>query len=318
MGKREQAPSEEAFRQSEMWKAQIEKGLQEVQTLRDRLKPVPFDSGLWEKYTGAYGEVREDVAFLFCPAELVPETKKMRRLDREEKGSYEIIFDNLSESLAHQLSLYDGSYLAMPYLVLLLEKKRRNQDYEWEKKIISLAGDILSTDIPCYGGGSEGERQVPEEIMESYDQSVALLQEMTDAFLRQNMKRLKEEDPAWLQYFSTDLLAILSDREAAFQMLMGQWEQCPVSCPECGYYDEDMEADGFYDKGQLKKIEPVVPSEKNWDQISPKDTRHWFDSLVRELGVEDAWKVSYYYGTYTCPDCGSKGILIEWMKAMDE
>ena len=48
MGKREQAPSEEAFRQSEMWKAQIEKGLQEVQTLRDRLKPVPFDSGLWE------------------------------------------------------------------------------------------------------------------------------------------------------------------------------------------------------------------------------------------------------------------------------
>ena len=316
MDQRGQAPTEEALKQADLWKAEIEKGLQEVQTLREQLKPVPFPSGLWGEYTGAYGEVREDTAFLFCPEELVPEMTKMRRLDREEKSSYEITFDNLSESLTHQLSLYDGSYLVMPYLVLLLEKRRRKQDYEWEKKIISLAGDVLSTDIPYCGGG--GGRPMPEEVMQSYERSVEVLKEMTEEFLHQNLERLKGEDPGWLQYFCTDLLAILGDREAAFCLLIGQWEQCPVACPECGYYDEDMEADGFYDKEQLKKIEPAAPSKEKWDQAGFEDTYGWFDSLVRELGVEDAWKVSYYYGTYTCPECGNKGILIDWMKETDD
>ena len=310
--KNAQAQQEEARRQSDMWKAEIEKGLQEVQELRERLKPVEFSSGLWEQYGGAYGDIREDVAFLFCPEELIPETMKLRRLDPEEKSDYEIIFDNLCENLTHQLSLYDGTYLAMPYLVLLLERRRRKQDYEWEKKIIQAAGDVLSTDIPYCGGGDE--TQMPEEIMESYQLSVELLQEMTKEFLEQNIERLKEEDPGWLQYFCTDLLAILGDREAAFQMLIGQWEQCPVTCPECDYYDEDMEADGFYDQEQLKKIEPAKSVIGKWDGKSYEDTYLWFSNLVHELGVEDEWKVSYYYGTYTCPECGSKGILIDWMK----
>lgn len=307
-----QAQQEEARRQSDMWKAKIEEGLQEVQKLRDRLKPVEFSSGLWEQYTGAYGDIREDVAFLFCPEELIPETGKLRRLDPEEKSDYEIIFDNLCENLTHQLSLYDGTYLAVPYLVLLLEKRRQKQDYEWEKKIIQAAGDVLSTDIPYCGGGDE--TQMPEEVMESYQMSVEILQEMTKDFLERNMERLKEEDPGWLQYFCTDLMAILGDREAAFQMLIGQWEQCPVSCPECNYYDEDMEADGFYDQEQLKKIEPAQSVIGKWDGKSYEDTYLWFSNLVHELGVEDEWKVPYYYGTYTCPECGSRGILIEWMK----
>lgn len=315
-GSRLEKQQEEAAEQSAMWKAEIEKGLQEVQELRDRLKPVEFASALWEKYHGAYGDIREDVAFLFCPDNLVPEMGKFRRLDMEEKSDYEINFDNLCENLTHQLSLYDGTYLAMPYLVLLLEQKRRKPDYEWEKKIIQAAGDILSTDIPYCGGGSGV--QMPEEIMNSYRLSVELLQEMTRNFLERNMERLKAEDPGWLQYFCTDLMAILGDREAAFHMLIGQWEQCPVSCPECGYYDEDMEADGFYDKEQLKKIEPAASVIGKWDHKSYEDTYLWFSNLAHELGVEDAWKISYYYGTYTCPECKSRGILIEWMKETDE
>lgn len=85
--------------QSDMWKAEIEKGLNKVKELRMQLKPVEFTSKLWETYQGAYGDVREDVAFLFCPKELIPDTEKLRRLDDEEKDSYEIIFDNLSQNL---------------------------------------------------------------------------------------------------------------------------------------------------------------------------------------------------------------------------
>ena len=316
MDNRKQAPDEEALRQAGIWKAEIEKGLQEVQELRERLKPVEFASGLWGQYGGAYGDVREDVAFLFCPEELIPETDRIRRLDTEKKSDYEIIFDNLCENLTHQLSLYDATYLTMPYLVLLLEKRRRKGDYEWEKKIISAAGDILSTDIPYCGGGREA--QMPEEVMESYEMSVEILQEMTKSFLTRYTDRLKEEDPGWLQYFCTDLMAVLGDREAAYQMLTGQWEQCPVSCPECGFYDEDMEADGFCDEEQLEKIEPAASVLGGWDRESYEDTYLWFSNLAHELGVEDEWKISYYYGTYTCPECGSKGILMDWMKATDE
>ncbi len=316
MADKEQMQREEAVRKSDMWKTKIEEGLQEVQELRERLHPVEFASGLWEQYGGAYGDVREDVAFLFCPEELIPEIEKIRRLDREEKSDYEIIFDNLCENLTHQLSWYEAGYLAMPYLVLLLEKKRREQNYEWEKKIISAAGDILCTDSSCCRG--EGQIQIPDPVKESYYLSVELLTEMTKEFLSRNMHRLKEEEPGWLQYFSTDLLAILGDRDAAFQMMIGQWEQCLVTCPECGYYDEDMEADGFSDQEQLRKIEPAKFLIGKWDGESYEDTYLWFSNLVHDLGVEDEWKVSYYYGTYCCPECNSKGILIEWMKESDE
>ncbi len=301
--------------QAAMWKAEIEKRLQGVQKLRERLKPVEFTSELWGIYKGAYGDVREDVAFLFCPKEMIPDTEKIRRLDFEEKDSYEIIFDNLSENLTHQLSLYDASYLVMPYLVLLLELKRQEHDFDWQMKIIALAGDLMATDIPYCGGGSENESKMPEDIMESYHLSIALLREMTKEFLSKNMDRLKEAEPEWKrQYFCTDVLAILGDSQAAYQMLMGQWEQCPVSCPDCGYYDEDMESDGFYDKEQLEKIEPALPVTGKWDGKSYEDTYVWFSNLVHLLRVEDHWKVAYYFGTYTCPECGSKGTLIEWMK----
>ena len=110
MGGKERIPDKEAARNAAMWKAEIEKGLQEVQELRERLKPVEFASPMWDQYQGAYGDVREDVAFLFCPEELIPETDKLRRLDQEKKSDYEIIFDNLCENLTHQLSRYDALY----------------------------------------------------------------------------------------------------------------------------------------------------------------------------------------------------------------
>ena len=303
---------------STMWKEEIEKSLAEMSELREQLHPIEFSSKLWDEYKGAYGDVREDVAFLFCPKELLPEMEKIRRLDFEEKGDEQIVFDNLCENLSHQLSFYGATYLAMPYLVLLLEKKRREQDFDWQMQIIMEAGIILSTDIP-YEGSEEDEDRVPEEIMESYHLSIEHLKEMTKEFLSQNMDKIKETmSPSDLQYFCTAILAILGDSQAAFQMVMGSWEQCMVCCPECDYYDEDMEADGFYDEEQMKeKVEPAESVIGKWDGKSFEDTYLWFSNLAHMLGMEDDWKIAYYYGTYTCPECGSKGTLIEWMKAYE-
>ncbi len=64
----------------------------------------------------------------------------------------------------------------------------------------------------------------------------------------------------------------------------------------------------------MKNIEPAESVIGKWDGKSYDNTYLWFSNLVHSLGVEDEWKISYYYGTYTCPECGNKGPLNEWMK----
>ncbi|NBH32448.1 hypothetical protein D3Z58_02465 [Clostridiaceae bacterium] len=307
---------------SDMWKEAIEKSLQEVGELRKQLNPVPFSSPLWEKYHGAYGDVREDVAFLFCPKELVPKMDKIMRLDFEEKEDDRINFDNLCENLSHQLSFYDATYLVLPYFVLFLEKKRLEEDFRWQMRILLHAGVILSTELPgeaplvrTFGVSEE---KVSEEIQESYQLSKEILREKAKEFITQYIEEIKEEEEEDLNYFATGLLAILGDSEAANRLMIGGWEQVIVQCPECDYYDEDMEINGFGDiKGIEAKIKPASSVIGKWDGKNFDDTYVWFSNLVHDLGIEDEWKLPYYYGTYTCPECGSKGVLMDWMKASE-
>ena len=248
---------------SDMWKKAIEQTLSELQTLRERLQPVPFSSPLWELYHGAYGDTREDVAFLFCPKHLIPEMVKTRRLDFDEKDDYQINFDNLCENLSHQLSFYNATYLTMPYLVLLLEKVRREQDFKWQFHIILNAGIILSTEETF-----SGQPSLPPEIQTSYELSKELLRDMSKDFLKQNFDQIMQEDEDDRLYLATALLAIFGDPGAALQLVMGSWEQTPIICPECDYFDEDME-DGFYNETLIK--EKIVPAESvigKWDEKS--------------------------------------------------
>lgn len=293
---------------STRWKTEIEKTLTQLQPLQQQLNPVPFSSPLWEEYHGAYGDIREDVAFLFCPKEILPEMQKIMRLDFENKADDTINFDNLCENLTHQMSFYDATYLAMPYLALLFELKRQQQDFEWQYQILCQVGMIFATDIP-YRNSKEPE-SLPQEIQNSYQQSKKFFEQMAQEFLEQNMDRLKEKEEGDLQFFCTALLAVLKDPQAAYQLVMGSWEQVSVECPNCEYYDEDMESEGFYTPDIVK--ERVSPAK---DLQEPnKSTYQWLCSLFDAFGIEDAWKLPYYYGTYTCPECGETGILMDWMK----
>lgn len=308
MKKEEIDLEEEAKKMGPIWRAEIDESLTKVKDLFEELQPVSFRSELWDQYGGAYGDVLEDLLFLFCKEESVPQMEKLCRLDHAEKGDYEITFDNLHENLIHQLSLYPGMYLAVPYLVLLLELKKREEKPEWELKILALLGDILTTDIPACGGGEQGD--LPDEVWESYQRSVKKLPKMAKDFLGRQMDLVQKED----FYVCIDLLSILADREAAFEMLLGGFEQCPVECPECEYYDEAMECDGLEAEECLEEIEPAEDVIGKWDGKDYSDTYVWFSNLIHMVDEEQSWKVRYYYGTYTCPECGSKGTLIEWMK----
>ena len=84
-----------------------------------------------------------------------------------------------------------------------------------------------------------------------------------------------------------------------------------MECPSCEYYDEDMESEGFYNPEIVK--ERVAPVGQDLQEPN-KSTYQWLCDLFDAFGIEDAWKLPYYYGTYTCPECGEQGILMDWMK----
>ncbi len=298
--------------QAQIWREQIENSLEEMSELRERLHPIAFTSKLWEEYTGAYGDVREDVAFLFCPKESLPEMEKIRRLDFEEKEDAWINFDNLCENLLHQLSFYDATYLAMPYLLLFLEKKKRENDFKWQFQIIIQTGLMLSTDIPYF---NPDKKELPKNILESYELSIELLKEIAKEFLQQNMEKLKKEDKMDLKYFCTSLMAIFGDKEKAYTLIGGNWEQVSFTCPNCDYFDGEIEIDSISDKEILEKM--IVPAESvlgKWDGKSFEDTYLWFCNLIHMFGIEDEWRVPYYDGIYQCPKCGYKGLAMDWMK----
>lgn len=298
---------------SDLWKAEIEHALDRLQELREQLHPVDFSSELWEEYTGACGDVREDVAFLFCPREILPETDKLNRLDFADKEADWIIFDNLCEKLSHQMSFYQATFLAVPYLVLLFEKKRREGNLEWQYRIISKVGEILATTV--FFEEENNKQTIHADILTSYRLSVDLFRQKTKTFLEKNIEQLKEKSPVSLQYFCTSLLAVFGAVRDAYQLFLGNWEQVPLECPACGYYDEELE-DGFYQEETIK--EKIIPAKVSigewngkWDSIPEDDPCLWLGSLANMLGIRDEWKIPYYYGTYTCPKCGKKSKLME-------
>ncbi len=268
---------------------------------------LDYNSELWEVYRGAYGNVVEDVQILMqaIPAH---EKLKLRRLWTEAKDNYEIAFENICENLYHQLSFYDATYITMPYLVTLLEQKEQEQDLEWQIKLISEMGVCLMTDI------SEINTEVieDEEILENYEFSISILQEKTKTFLKQNIEKLKELDKNRLAQFYVSVLAILGDREAAFSLTSLMFNECYVVCGNCDFCDEEMEP------FSCGKPEQIIPRESvigTWDKKSFEDTYVWFSNFLHIVGADDMAEIlSYYYGTYTCPECGAKENVMECIK----
>lgn len=271
------------------------------------IKLTDLNSELWETFRGAYGNVSKEVAILMGEPMTEPQ-KKIRRLDTEEKEDYHIVFDNLCENLSHQMSFYKATYLALPYLVTLFGKESKNESFEWKLTMLSEIGLCLATDIP-----SNHEDQLDdEEILRSYEASVLKLQELTRQFIKQYEKEIAELDFNERSMLVTALLAILGDREATFILTMSCWDTCYMLCDCCEYCEEE----AVLSDDEAK--EAIVPAETmvgKWDGSSYDDTYLWISNVLNRLGAEEELEIlSYYYGTYTCPECGNQKKVIDLMK----
>lgn len=267
---------------------------------------VDLNSDLWEIFRGAYGNVSEELKILMGEVNEIPNQVKIRRLDTEEKGDYEIAFDNLCENLYHQMSFYLATYLVLPYFVTLLEQKEKEKDRKWEISILTEMGVCLATYISCNHTGS-----VEQDIMDSFEESISIAAEKVKVFFSERFEELKRLDENELSLFCIAALAILGDRETAFILIMSNFDSCYMVCGECDDCEEEIELSS----GGKEEIIPAESVIGKWNKMSYDDTYLWLSNVLHLLGDDkSAEALSYFYGTYTCPECGKTSMVMDSMK----
>ena len=96
----------------------------------------------------------------------------------------------------------------------------------------------------------------------------------------------------------------------AHVLTMSCWDECFMICDNCEYYEEELV---LSDEEEKEKITPAEIPE--WDGSSYEDSWLWISNLLRRLGARNELEIlSYFYGTYTCPECGTKGKVPDLMK----
>lgn len=266
------------------------------------MRLLDLRSDLWDQYPGAYGSVRQEVAVLMGEAPPAPQ-EPLRRLDPEERSAERTAFGNLCEGLSHQMSFYRALYPVLPYMVKFLGQKAG--DFQWQLLILSEIGLCLATDTPWE---HEGERDAAPELLESYQEAAGVLAQRAERFLKENLKKLRQEEVFERRRFCLGLYALLGDRREAFAMVMNRFETCYVQCGSCGYLDEDLE---LIDGRQRRKIRPV----RFWQRKKPERFRQ-FRRILHQLGDwEGEELLACYYGVYTCPRCGRQEHVMEGLTA---
>lgn len=268
-----------------------------------KLNLVPLDSELWNTYTGACGTVVKELRYLMLG--------KPRMPTPPEKLEHAIVFQTLFENLWDQLSFYPADYLAIPYLVSLLERRAEENDFQEQFDLISEMGTCLATDIPF--NHTDPSLPMPtKKMINDYNDSIVILQERTKLFLEKYLERLQRLGDSEKMHFYTAVLAILGDREAAMVLTCTLLDECFVTCGECDFAKEDIQP---FSVRAPDSIRPARSALGRWDGSSLEDVYVWFSNLVDLLGDKQAVKaLSYYYGIYTCPKCGAKGRVMDLAK----
>ena len=264
-----------------------------------------FNSPLWESYRGAYGNVEDYLVILMGERDKAPETFKLRRLENVPKTNYELAFDNLCENLWHQMSFYPATWLALPYLARLMEGWEKEKDLEWMFRGIMAAGSFLATDV-------YGDRPGEEDIYENYRNAGLQIRAMTIDFLAGNLDYVREKEVQWRREFAIAVAAILGEQKLAYMLSLSGFISYYIVCPECENCDEEMEVGYFELSERMKKAK--APSGK-WDGRSLDDVRLWLPNLLNLLeDGEGEELLSYYFGTYVCPECGKKAPVLTGME----
>lgn len=274
-----------------------------------------FDSDLWEVFRGAYGTIKEDLLALLEADPNIAEEEKRIYMDKMPESAYRIAFDNICEQLIHQCSFYSALYLAIPYLVHQYAYWYNKNDLQCQILYLTYIGIMLSTDNFYNIDQEKKLKDVPQNILNHYQKSVEWIKERAKEFLNENLKKWNQSNHFKLsaieaEELGTGLLGILGDRETAFLLLLYAWGSYSAFCKNCGYFDEDIELNNLDEEEAEQLYSKIIPADSaigKWNFRDYRDSYIWLSNVLFLFGnKEAAEKLSYYYGTYTCPNCGKK------------
>ena len=107
-------------------------------------------------------------------------------------------------------------------------------------------------------------------------------------------------------------------------LFLGHFNLCSIACPDCIDLDNNFEMTYKFDWHIIgeesvckppKEIQPAPSVIGQWDQKSYDNDYVWLSNLLYLLGNDkNAKKLSYYYGTFTCPNCGKTSIVMDLAK----
>ncbi len=302
-------------------------------------KKIPFHK--WNDILG-FQTAQESVEILFYPVE-VPDSEKELFLHHKPLSRYRQAYEDVLSNFITMGEFTYELYLATPYFVEIYEKWKQKQDFQWQFLFVSLIGACLATDFPYNHFSKKLNESLPKEIIENHLYSVKIMQEQTKAFISDHFEKLKQLNHTEAQYFCQCLFAILGDREASYIFFLRNFNGCSIVCPYCIDSDEicyefdwnkineestcklpfhySDAAGHWYMRGDKSICKPpkeicLAPSAiGQWDWKSYDNDYVWFSNLLYFLGNEEsAKKLSYYYGVFTCPNCGKTSIVMDLAK----
>ena len=249
---------------------------------------VSFDSVLWNNYTGEYGNVKEYLQILFKEKEPIP-MKKLNFFKQDEKDNYVVAFDNLCENLWHKMKFHKATYLVLPYLYELVEKQ---DDKEWEFKILQAAGIACATEIKQYEDN-------PSNITKAFRRSKELILAKELDFINNNIEFLKRKSDFDRIELYVGIIALMGYSKLSYSLLMSMpWDKIFIECPHCRN-TMDIE---------MKNIKSTKYAE-NFDRIK-------MVLRVMELIEDDKIKEKFekFYEYQVCNKCNKKFLIEEGLQ----
>ncbi len=283
-------------------------------------KMIPFHK--WDEILN-FNTAKEQVESLLHPVEVV-ESEKEIFLHHKPSSHYRMAYEDVLSNFVTMGEFTYELYLATPYFVEIYKTWKQKQDFQWQLLFLILIGYCLSTDFPYNHFSKELNESLPKEIIENHLCSIKIMQEETKMFLSKHLEKLKQLSHFEVQHLCQCLFAILGNREASYIFFISHFNGCSITCPHCSSFDNNFETHYCFDhyisdKKSIhkppKEIQPAPSVIGQWDQKSYDNDYLWLSNLLYLLGNDkDAQKLSYYYGTFTCPHCGKTDIIIDLAK----
>lgn len=203
-----------------------------------------------------------------------------------------ILEDDLfgENQIIHQDSFYQMTVAVMPHLVDMLMYK--NLDYITKCKAFTMIGYANNCeDVDVVDS-------VSQEMQSLYRDSVVHLKTIALDLIENGSIVYQPTDKCETNFFISSLIGVVLDKKMGVVFVRAITDEIEFECNQCGqgylYLSSEYECDG---------IENIIVNTQN-----TQDKEYvWIYELLKKIPSNSfSTLIPYFFGEYTCPDCGNK------------